>query len=88
MSAIGWQVWALLSAVFAALTAIMGKVGVEGRRSRRRDLYPYSCDSGSAWRPTALDRAKDWYDSSAKLRIFDLVRTSNRCLLALLFPRP
>ena len=26
---IGWQFWALLSAVFAALTAILGKVGVE-----------------------------------------------------------
>jgi len=24
-----WQVWALLSAVFAALTAILGKIGVE-----------------------------------------------------------
>ena len=27
--AIGWQFWALLSAVFAALTAILAKVGVE-----------------------------------------------------------
>jgi len=26
---IGWQFWALLSAVFAALTAILAKVGVE-----------------------------------------------------------
>ena len=30
MAAIGWQGWALLSAVFAALTAILAKVGVEG----------------------------------------------------------
>jgi transporter family protein len=29
MATVGWQVWALLSAVFAALTAILGKVGVE-----------------------------------------------------------
>ena len=29
MMAIGWQFWALLSAVFAALTAILAKVGVE-----------------------------------------------------------
>ena len=29
MAAFGWQVWALLSAIFAALTAILGKVGVE-----------------------------------------------------------
>ena len=27
--AIGWQFWALLSAVFAAMTAILAKVGVE-----------------------------------------------------------
>ena len=29
MDAFGWQVWALLSAIFAALTAILAKVGVE-----------------------------------------------------------
>jgi bacterial/archaeal transporter family protein len=29
MTAVGWQLWALLSAVFAALTAILGKLGVE-----------------------------------------------------------
>ena len=29
MTAVGWQVWALLSALFAALTAILAKVGVE-----------------------------------------------------------
>lgn len=29
----GWQFWALLSAVFAALTAIFGKVGVAGVNS-------------------------------------------------------
>jgi len=29
MAAISWQVWALLSAIFAALTAILAKVGVE-----------------------------------------------------------
>jgi transporter family protein len=29
MQAIPWQVWAVLSAAFAALTAIFGKIGVE-----------------------------------------------------------
>jgi transporter family protein len=29
----GWQFWAVLSAIFAALTAIFGKVGVEGVNS-------------------------------------------------------
>ena len=28
MSANGWQVWALLSAIFAAFTAVLAKVGV------------------------------------------------------------
>lgn len=31
--AMGWQIWALLSAVFAALTAIFAKVGVAGINS-------------------------------------------------------
>ncbi len=31
--ALGWQVWALLSAGFAALTAIFAKIGVEGVNS-------------------------------------------------------
>ena len=34
MTAVGWQLWALLSAVFAALTAVLGKLGVE-------DVDPY-----------------------------------------------
>jgi bacterial/archaeal transporter family protein len=33
MQALPWQGWALLSAVFAALTAVFGKVGVEGVNS-------------------------------------------------------
>lgn len=33
MQALSWQGWALLSAVFAALTAIFGKVGVAGVNS-------------------------------------------------------
>ena len=33
MAALPWQAWALLSAVFAALTAIFGKVGVENINS-------------------------------------------------------
>ena len=30
---LSWQLWALLSAVFAALTAVFAKVGVEGVNS-------------------------------------------------------
>ena len=30
---LGWQVWALLAAVFAALTAIFAKIGIEGVNS-------------------------------------------------------
>ena len=33
ISSPSWQIWALLSAVFAALTAIFAKVGVEGINS-------------------------------------------------------
>ncbi|MET3612317.1 transporter family protein [Rhizobium aquaticum] len=31
--ALGWQAWALLSAVFAALTAVFAKIGVDGVNS-------------------------------------------------------
>jgi bacterial/archaeal transporter family protein len=34
-----WQVWAVLSAVFAALTAIFAKVGVEGVNSDLATLF-------------------------------------------------
>ena len=33
MSLTSWQIWALLSAVFAALTAIFAKIGVENINS-------------------------------------------------------
>lgn len=33
MASVPWQVWALLSALFAALTAIFGKVGVQAINS-------------------------------------------------------
>ena len=39
MQALPWQGWALLSAVFAALTAIFGKVGVEGVNSDFAEPY-------------------------------------------------
>lgn len=32
-SPVAWQIWALLSAVFAALTAIFAKIGVENINS-------------------------------------------------------
>ena len=38
MSAIGWQVWALLSAIFAAFTAVLAKVGVGLHAARGRLL--------------------------------------------------
>ena len=33
-----WQVWAVLSAAFAALTAIFAKIGVENINSAQPDL--------------------------------------------------
>jgi transporter family protein len=33
MNAVSWQLWALLSAAFAALTAIFAKIGIEGINS-------------------------------------------------------
>ena len=87
MAAFGWQVWALLSAVFAALTAILAKVGVE-------DVDP---DVATFVRTLVIvvvlgtllfmSGQKVGIDFTKKLSIPHPFRTCNRCLLAMLFPR-
>ncbi|MCE5216536.1 EamA family transporter [bacterium] len=38
MQTVSWQLWAILSAIFAALTAIFGKIGVTGVNSNLATL--------------------------------------------------
>jgi uncharacterized membrane protein len=86
MAAVGWQVWALLSAVFAALTAIFGKVGVENVdpdvATFIRTLVIVVVLGG-----LLLMTGQKIGTIPSKLCIFDPVRTSsNRCVLAISVP--
>jgi uncharacterized membrane protein len=49
-----WQLWAILSAVFAALTAIFAKVGVENVNSATRRKSRRSTSLVSCWSPSSV----------------------------------
>ena len=64
-----WQVWALLAAAFAALTAIFGKVGVEAINSDFATLIRTAVilaitacivAATGAWQPLASVSARSW----------------------------
>ncbi len=64
-----WQVWALLAATFAALTAIFGKVGVEAINSDFATLIRTAVilaitagivAATGAWQPLASVSARSW----------------------------
>ena len=85
-----WFYWALLSAVFASLTAIFAKIGLEGVDS----------DFATLIRTVVILIAIAWFvyatgkwTSPFTLRPQDLVvsyfvRSGYRCLVGLLFSRP
>ena len=65
----GWQLWAVLSAAFAALTAIFGKIGVEGINSDLATLIRtvvilaicfLIVAVSRAWQPVASISARTW----------------------------
>ena len=72
MAAIGWQGWALLSAVFAALTAILATVGVEGVDP---DVATFvrTLVIAVVLQPVACDRAQDRRHSRESLSVPDPV---------------
>ena len=76
-----WFIFALLSAVFAALTSILAKVGIEGVNSNRCR----SCDGmGNGISDQWTERYRtDWQE---KLDFSDSVGSGNRSFLALLLP--
>jgi hypothetical protein len=85
-----WMVWALLSAAFAALTAIFAKVGVEQINSDLatfiRTVVILVCPRrhSACARPLAVARQH----LRQNLSISHIVRTGHGRILALLFPRP
>ena len=54
MSAIGWQVWALLSAIFAAFTAVLAKVGVGPIWTKPAPRRAPSSSNGTRFMPLAV----------------------------------
>ena len=84
-----WQVWAVLSAVFAALTAIFAKIGVAEINSDLATfirtivvLVALAADPG---RHRQIRRARA--DHAAKLGVSGAVRSRHRRVVAVLFPR-
>ena len=85
-----WQFWAAMSAVFAALTAIFGKIGVQEHQFRFRHFdpnghYPRGCRPYRAgkWNLAAAVR-----DKPQDLSLFAAVWHGHGRLLALLLPCP
>ena len=66
-----WAVFAVLSAVFAALTSILAKIGIDGVNSMGHGIF----DPYTEW---------DHGDQQEVLAVFDLIRSGNRCILAVL----
>ncbi len=81
-----WVVWALLSAVFAAATALLAKVGVAGIDSnlataiRTTVIVVFTWAIALSLENTSRDRA----DRSAKLDISGALRNVHRTLVAVL----
>lgn len=84
-----WMIYAVLSAVFASLTAILGKVGIEGVDSNLGTGNPYNgcarygLANGHGQRKMAAD--KDGRKKGICLR--DAIGTGNRRVVAVLLPR-
>ena len=85
-----WAVYALLSAVFAALTGILAKLGMANINSKFSHRYSHHCGAGyglghcSGFRKTDGDR--DHHHPGVDLS--RLVRSGHRLVLAVLFPCP
>ena len=84
-----WQVWALLSAVFAALTAIFAKVGVEDINSDLATLIRTVVVLISLSRDPVCDRPVQPVgpDLDQELGVPVSVRDGHRRVMALLFSR-
>ena len=84
-----WQLWAVLSAVFAALTAIFAKVGVENVNA---DFATFIRTVVILVTLAFILLATGQFQSlgaisSRSYLLFAAIRAGNRCFLDLLFPR-
>ena len=84
-----WQVWALVSAAFAALTAITAKIGVQNVDSNLataiRTVVILLFAWAIAWKSNALNGLQVL--APRAWAIFGVVGFGNRCIVAVLFSR-
>lgn len=82
-----WIVFAILSAVFAALTSILAKVGIEGVDSNLATAIRTVVVVGMSWLIVFLTHAQSGITTIDKKAGFsDSVRPGHRCILDLLLP--
>lgn len=85
-----WFVFALLSAVFAALTSILAKIGIVGVNSnlataiRTDGGAGYGVGNGFPHKYPGRDRS----DQQKKLAVSDPFRSGNRCFVVMLLSCP
>ena len=81
-----WFVFALLSAVFAALTSILAKVGITGVNSNLATAIRTMVALVMAWGMVFLTNTQGGITaiSKKKLAVSDTFRSGNRCLMVML----
>lgn len=80
-----WFIFALLSAVFAALTSILAKVGINGVNSNLATAIRTVVVVIMAWEWFSDECAKwSFWNQQKKLVVFDFIGVSNRCFLVML----
>ncbi len=85
-----WQFWAVLSATFAALTAIFAKIGVENVNSDFatfiRSIVIFCVLAFSTYRHRTVANA--FRNIEPNVHLSPSIRVRNRSLVALLLPSP
>ena len=80
-----WFLFAILSALFAALTSILAKIGIEGVNSNLATAIRTVVVVVMSWGMVFLTNTQCG-NQQKKLDFFDSFRAGNRCIMALLLP--
>ena len=83
-----WFWYACGSAVFASLTSILGKIGINGVEFKSWDSHPYYCGTGSGMGDGICyrKRKRDKEYIQKRRNVYLLFRACHRGILALLLP--
>ena len=84
----GWLIYAVLSAVFASLTAILGKIGIAGIDSNLGTAIRTTVVLVMAWMMVFLTgkQKRNPKDREKRTGFYLPVRAGNRCFVAVLLP--